>query len=62
METLGRLRAEGKTIVVASHDPLVFESETVDRVIAIKDGRVERAPRADRTRFEDETSTAMVVA
>jgi hypothetical protein len=28
-------------VLVASHDPLVYESPLVDRVIAIRDGRIE---------------------
>ncbi len=42
---LGRLKAAGKTIVIASHDPLVFETDLVDRVVDLRDGRVlERQP------------------
>lgn len=41
MENFGRLRRDGKTVILASHDPLVFGSPLVDRVISIKDGRVE---------------------
>jgi putative ABC transport system ATP-binding protein len=59
METLGRLKAEGKTIVIASHDPLVFESETVDRVIAVKDGRIAQTPFTGMTSVEGEAPAAM---
>jgi putative ABC transport system ATP-binding protein len=38
---LAGLRDRGKTVLVASHDPLVYESPLVDRVIAIRDGRIE---------------------
>jgi putative ABC transport system ATP-binding protein len=55
METLGRMKSEGKTIVIASHDPLVFESDAVDRVIAVRDGRIERTPFIRRTCREEET-------
>ncbi len=34
------LKARGKTLIVASHDPLVFEAAGVDRVIALRDGRI----------------------
>lgn len=34
------LQAEGKTILIASHDPLVFESSIVHRVIELRDGRI----------------------
>jgi putative ABC transport system ATP-binding protein len=38
MEMLGSLKREGKTILIASHDPLVSESSYVDRVVNIRDG------------------------
>ena len=41
METLGLLAGEGRRFIVASHDPLVFESPVVDRVVGMRDGRVE---------------------
>jgi len=41
MEILGGLRGHGKTVIVASHDPLVFESGIVDRVVRLRDGRIE---------------------
>lgn len=34
------LKEEGKTIVMASHDPLVYEYEGVDMVFDMKDGRL----------------------
>jgi putative ABC transport system ATP-binding protein len=34
------LRARGKTVVVASHDPIVHDAPAVDRVVALRDGRV----------------------
>lgn len=37
---LARLKAAGKTIVIASHDPLVFESGLADRIVELRDGRV----------------------
>lgn len=40
MAILGRLKGEGKTLIVASHDPLVNESAVIDRVVAIRDGRI----------------------
>jgi putative ABC transport system ATP-binding protein len=62
MDTLGRLKRAGKTIVIASHDPLVFESETVDRVIAVKDGTIEQGPLADRISIEREAPVELGVA
>jgi putative ABC transport system ATP-binding protein len=40
MEIVERLRNDRKTILVASHDPIVYESEIVERVIHLRDGRV----------------------
>jgi len=40
MEILGRLKEDNKTVLIASHDPLVYESDIVDRVIHIRDGRI----------------------
>ncbi len=40
METMGRLHEEGKTILIASHDPIIHESKIVDRVIEMRDGRI----------------------
>jgi len=45
MAIIARLKAEGKTAIIASHDPLVYEAAGVDRVITMRDGRVEE----DRT-------------
>jgi putative ABC transport system ATP-binding protein len=43
MAILGRLKAQGRTVVVASHDPVVFEAGVIDRVVAMRDGRLEGA-------------------
>jgi putative ABC transport system ATP-binding protein len=43
MEILGRLKEEGKTLLLASHDPLVYESGVVDRVVNVRDGRIDGA-------------------
>jgi putative ABC transport system ATP-binding protein len=40
MEMMRLCRAEGKTILMASHDPLVYDAATVDRVINLRDGRI----------------------
>lgn len=34
------LKGEGKTILIASHDPIVFESGLVDTVVEMRDGRL----------------------
>jgi putative ABC transport system ATP-binding protein len=41
VKILGRLRADGKTVLVASHDPLVCEAPMVDRVVRIRDGKLD---------------------
>ncbi|OGW55370.1 MAG: ABC transporter ATP-binding protein [Nitrospirae bacterium RBG_13_43_8] len=40
MGILGRLKEDNKTVLIASHDPVVYESDRVDRVIHIRDGRI----------------------
>ena len=40
LEHMERLKEEGKTIIMASHDPLVCEAGLVDRVVEMRDGRV----------------------
>ncbi len=40
MERIGALKAAGTTVLVASHDPLVYDSPLVDRVIELRDGRI----------------------
>lgn len=40
MEILGALRGQGKTVVIATHDPLVHDSPLVDRVLSLRDGRL----------------------
>jgi putative ABC transport system ATP-binding protein len=38
LEIVEALREQGKTILITSHDPLIFESATVDRVVEMRDG------------------------
>jgi putative ABC transport system ATP-binding protein len=40
LDTMASLHAEGKTILIASHDPLMAESRSTHRVIELRDGRV----------------------
>jgi putative ABC transport system ATP-binding protein len=40
MDIMGNFKAQGKTILIASHDPMVHESEVVDRVVQMRDGRI----------------------
>jgi len=37
---MSEFKNEGKTILIASHDPLIFEAPTVDRIITLRDGAV----------------------
>jgi putative ABC transport system ATP-binding protein len=41
MDIVARFKEEKKTVIIASHDPLVYESAVVDRVVAMRDGRIE---------------------
>ena len=43
MTIMADLKDQGKTAIIASHDPLVFEAPMVDRVIAVRDGRIDGA-------------------
>jgi putative ABC transport system ATP-binding protein len=40
MATMERLRAEGRTVIIASHDPIVCDSAFIDRVVEMRDGLV----------------------
>jgi putative ABC transport system ATP-binding protein len=40
MEIIGKLKIRRKTIIIASHDPIVYESAAVDRVLEMRDGRI----------------------
>ncbi|MDO9041567.1 MAG: ABC transporter ATP-binding protein [Desulfocapsaceae bacterium] len=40
MEIMRQLKQEGKTILIASHDPIVYESDVIDRIVEMRDGRI----------------------
>jgi putative ABC transport system ATP-binding protein len=42
MEIMKSLKADGKTIIMASHDPIVYDAGIVDRVVEMRDGKVVR--------------------
>jgi putative ABC transport system ATP-binding protein len=42
METLKRLNGEGRTVLLSSHDAVVYEWEGIDRIVAMRDGRIEQ--------------------
>jgi putative ABC transport system ATP-binding protein len=41
MDIVALFKQEKKTVIIASHDPLVYESAVVDRVVTMRDGRIE---------------------
>jgi putative ABC transport system ATP-binding protein len=41
MDTLAVLKREGKTIVIATHDPFIHDNDLVSRTIVMGDGRIE---------------------
>jgi putative ABC transport system ATP-binding protein len=42
MEIMQGLNREGKTIILASHDPIVYESDMVSTTVMMRDGWIER--------------------
>lgn len=40
MEIMALLRQEGRTVLIASHDPIIYSSDQVSKVIELRDGRV----------------------
>jgi putative ABC transport system ATP-binding protein len=40
LEIMGKLKQAGKTIIIASHDPLVVDSAIVDAVVEMRDGTI----------------------
>lgn len=40
MEIVGRLKGEGKSVLIASHDPIVFDSLLIDSLVEMRDGAV----------------------
>jgi putative ABC transport system ATP-binding protein len=41
MQQMAELQQLGKTVILASHDPLVYDSAVVDRIISLRDGLLE---------------------
>ncbi len=41
---LAGLRREGRSVIISSHDPLVFEAGLVERVVDLRDGQVAGTP------------------
>jgi putative ABC transport system ATP-binding protein len=44
MDLMGQFRAAGKTLLITSHDPIVYESPLADTVIEMRDGRIVAGP------------------
>jgi len=42
MKIISVLKGEGKTILIASHDPIVYDSPIGDNVVEMRDGRITR--------------------
>jgi len=40
MEIIGTLNSEGKTVLIASHDPIVYDSPLANTVVEMRDGRI----------------------
>ncbi|GCF87254.1 ABC transporter ATP-binding protein [Geobacter sp. SVR] len=40
MAIVGTFREQGRTVLIASHDPIVFDSPLADRVVEMRDGRI----------------------
>jgi putative ABC transport system ATP-binding protein len=41
MEIMKKLKGDSRTILIASHDPIVYESRFVDRLVHMRDGRID---------------------
>ena len=44
MALMGQFKAAGKTLLIASHDPIVYGSHLADRVVELRDGRIVAEP------------------
>ncbi len=40
LDIVAELRDQGRTVLLTSHDPLVYEAPVVDRIVAVRDGRL----------------------
>ena len=40
MQIIKQLNDDGKTVLIASHDPIVYDSPVIDRVVEMRDGEV----------------------
>ncbi|MDD1622050.1 MAG: ABC transporter ATP-binding protein [Methylococcaceae bacterium] len=44
MEIIEQFKADGKTVIITSHDPLVYDAAIVDHVVNLRDGKIEDKP------------------
>lgn len=42
MQIVRDLKEQGRTVILTSHDPIVFESPVVDRLVEMRDGQIAR--------------------
>jgi putative ABC transport system ATP-binding protein len=40
MDLIGSFKESGKTIIIASHDPIAYDHPLADRVVEMRDGRI----------------------
>ena len=40
IDIMATLRKEGKAVLIASHDPLIYTSDIVERVVELRDGKI----------------------
>lgn len=40
LKIMEQFKSNGKTLLIASHDPLIYESDIVDRVVGMRDGMI----------------------
>jgi putative ABC transport system ATP-binding protein len=40
MAIVGQMKKEGKTVLIASHDPIVFDSPQIDTLVEMRDGAI----------------------
>src|SRR5690606_40403260 len=41
LEIIEKFKTEGKTIIITSHDPLVYSSSMVDEIVNLRDGKID---------------------
>lgn len=41
MEIIEKFKADGKTVIITSHDPIVYDASIVDTVVNFRDGQIE---------------------